>query len=239
MLQHSKPSNGSWILVAKYNWVLNWIRIFTTTVHSIQIHIAFLGGVPSDRHKRFHTMCMIINLTNSSSNLQLFIATVFKVYESEFWRGIGSNINDSPSLTPQIVCKCSAATRVVCASRIPPSTKVYAAECVSKVSRSWESLLYLITMIKSEVWITNHCLGLGYETMVCAICLTIYLWKTVNKKSTPWKFLIASVLLIQNPDSYNALFRTRTTHNLKERWLNTQKHTTSLKISNCGCLIRG
>ena len=33
-------------------------------------------------------------------------------------------------------------------------------------------ILCLIIIIKSEVWIITHCLGLGHETMVCAVCLT-------------------------------------------------------------------
>ena len=32
-------------------------------------------------------------------------------------------------------------------------------------------VLYLIIIIKSEVWPIYHCLGLDYETMVCAVCL--------------------------------------------------------------------
>ena len=38
---------------------------------------------------------------------------------------------------------------------------------------SRECVLYLI-IIKPEVWIINHCLGLGHETMVCAVCLTMF-----------------------------------------------------------------
>ena len=41
---------------------------------------------------------------------------------------------------------------------------------------SWwlrEYTLCLIIIIKSEVWIIIHCLGLGHETMVCAVCLSI------------------------------------------------------------------
>ena len=41
---------------------------------------------------------------------------------------------------------------------------------------SRECVLYLIIIIKPEVWIINHCLGLGHETMVCAVCLTMFLW---------------------------------------------------------------
>ena len=40
----------------------------------------------------------------------------------------------------------------------------------------WENiLLCLIIIIKSEVWTSIHCLGLGHETMVCAVCLFIFL----------------------------------------------------------------
>ena len=44
-----------------------------------------------------------------------------------------------------------------------------------RLSCLWECVLYLIIIIKSEVCIVNHCLGLGHETMVCAACLTMFL----------------------------------------------------------------
>ena len=36
-------------------------------------------------------------------------------------------------------------------------------------------ILCLIIIIKSEVWTITHCLGLGHGTMVCAVCLSIFL----------------------------------------------------------------
>ena len=36
-------------------------------------------------------------------------------------------------------------------------------------------ILCLVIIIKSEVWITTHCLGLGHEIMVSAVCLSIFL----------------------------------------------------------------
>ena len=36
-------------------------------------------------------------------------------------------------------------------------------------------ILCLIIIIKSEGWTITHCLGLGHETMVCAVCLSIFL----------------------------------------------------------------
>ena len=37
-------------------------------------------------------------------------------------------------------------------------------------------ILCLIFIIKSEVWTITHCLGLGHETMVSSVCLSIFLW---------------------------------------------------------------
>ena len=36
-------------------------------------------------------------------------------------------------------------------------------------------ILYLIVIIKPDVWPVCHCLGLSHETMVCAVCLSIFL----------------------------------------------------------------
>ena len=43
---------------------------------------------------------------------------------------------------------------------------------------SWlrEYTLCLIIIIKSEVWTIIHYLGSSHETMVCAVCFSIYLW---------------------------------------------------------------
>ena len=37
-------------------------------------------------------------------------------------------------------------------------------------------ILCLIIIIKSEVWTITHCLGFSHETMVSAVCLSIFLW---------------------------------------------------------------
>ena len=34
----------------------------------------------------------------------------------------------------------------------------------------------LIIITKPDVWTRTDCLGLGHETMVCAVCLSIFLW---------------------------------------------------------------
>ena len=74
--------------------------------------------------------------------------------------------------------------------------QIYFVECVSKIKHIFsviqiyhiwgcvfsvypfplwwlkEYTLCLIIIIKSEVWTIIHCLGLGHETMVCAVCLS-------------------------------------------------------------------
>ena len=37
-------------------------------------------------------------------------------------------------------------------------------------------ILCLIIIIKSDIWTITNCLGLGHETMVCAVCLFVFLW---------------------------------------------------------------
>ena len=46
-------------------------------------------------------------------------------------------------------------------------------------------ILCLIIIIKSEVWTITHCLGLGHETMVSAVCLSIFL---LINSSFEWQF---------------------------------------------------
>ena len=45
----------------------------------------------------------------------------------------------------------------------------------------WYILCRIIIIIKSEVWTITHCLGLGHETMVCTVCLSIFLCKQYIK----------------------------------------------------------
>ena len=36
-------------------------------------------------------------------------------------------------------------------------------------------ILCIIIIIKSKAWTITHCLGLGHETMVCVVCLSMFL----------------------------------------------------------------
>ena len=67
-------------------------------------------------------------------------------------------------------------------------------------------ILCLIIIIKSEVWTVTHCLGLGHETMVCAVCLSIFLWHW----SCPKTVHMAGVLLLRKGWRVCALIRNNT-----------------------------
>ena len=43
------------------------------------------------------------------------------------------------------------------------------------IERIYIYILCLIIIIKSEVWTIAHCLGLGHESVVCAVCLSLFL----------------------------------------------------------------
>ena len=45
-------------------------------------------------------------------------------------------------------------------------------------------ILCHIVIIKSEVWTITLCLGLGHETMVCAVCLSLFLFIIQTKNGS-------------------------------------------------------
>ena len=49
-------------------------------------------------------------------------------------------------------------------------------------------ILCLIIIIKLEVWTITHCLGLGHETMVCIVCLSIFLSNFYEELKYLWKW---------------------------------------------------
>ena len=57
-------------------------------------------------------------------------------------------------------------------------------------------ILCLIIIIKSEVWAITHCLGLGHETMVCAVCLSIYL--SLYLRPCHWKLGIIMMPILSS-----------------------------------------
>ena len=65
-------------------------------------------------------------------------------------------------------------------------------------------ILCFMIIIKSEVWTLTHCLGLGHEIMLCAVCLFIFLWRPpgscrpqMGPMLAPWTLLSGLVIQIQ------------------------------------------
>ena len=57
-------------------------------------------------------------------------------------------------------------------------------------------ILCLIIIIKSEVWTITHYLGLGHETMVCSVCLSIFLWAYIHNQGTIFSNVLCWLYLI-------------------------------------------
>ena len=53
----------------------------------------------------------------------------------------------------------------------------------------WDNiyLLCLIVIIKSEVWTITPCLGLGHETIVSVVCLSLFFWKRSDNIRQKWR----------------------------------------------------
>ena len=106
-----------------------------------------------------------------------------------FWTGVyitSSHSHHCANLSEDIeIIKCLSDIFVECASKIRYVLSVihYTINiwgCVFSVYPfPWwwfrEYMLCLIIIIKSKVWTIIHCSGLGHETMVCAVCLSILL----------------------------------------------------------------
>ena len=93
----------------------------------------------------------------------------------------------------------------------------------------WENIciciyIYILCLIiiKSEVWTISHCLGSGYETMVCAVCLSIFLWRISNPQ-----------LYVQIPNLYSDGFVYHWNGQLK---FSKTKHNAAVFISIGLCL---
>ena len=63
-------------------------------------------------------------------------------------------------------------------------------------------ILCLIIIIKSEVWTITHCLGLGHETMVCAVCLSVFFKLKERKCFNIFCFVIAKKVVILTKKSW-------------------------------------
>ena len=83
----------------------------------------------------------------------------------------------------EIHCKYNDILSSVCL-RISQFSQLYFMQYMGLCVFSWPISLMMIVricvlliIIKSEVWPICHCSGLGHETMVCTVCLSIPLWQ--------------------------------------------------------------
>ena len=75
---------------------------------------------------------------------------------------------------------------------------------------------FSLPIIKSEIWTITHCLGLGHETMVCAVCLSIFLWCI--------KTYTTAYVKIQNHWHYTIDYAKPTAlKSISKRWTNMQE----------------
>ena len=94
-------------------------------------------------------------------------------------------------------------------------------------------VLCLIIIIKSEVWTITHCLGLGHETMVCAVCLSVFLctWFSLCSvllwSETDWSYPYPSGSLHWHWDNH-----TIASMPLKPPWIRRMNHTNALWYYN-------
>ena len=64
----------------------------------------------------------------------------------------------------------------------------------------WKNMIYTLSYYHHQIGSMNHCLGLGHETMVWAVCLSIFLsennfWyqKIISDIRKSWHFLISEI----------------------------------------------
>ena len=70
-------------------------------------------------------------------------------------------------------------------------------------------VLYLMIIIKSEVWSICHCFGLGHETIACAVCLSIFLYITYPSDST-WCNLNSKLAFTHlSPEQFDIIAKTQ------------------------------
>ena len=147
---------------------------------------------------------LLLDLTDHKSILVQVMAWCRQAtthYLSQCW---SRSMSPNGVTRPQWVLICSfIITTLSCICERQPCqgrTMIYFVECVSKIRHILSVIHYtirgavcfqfthfhvmieriyilcLIIIIKSEVWTITHCLGLGHETMVCAVCLFVFLW---------------------------------------------------------------
>ena len=120
----------------------------------------------------FYDVCKWSNTLRSDGHIHLFALNIISLSCRRIWRYWTSKILVRYILS-SVCLRLSQFSQLyfmhymeLCAFSLPISLKVFARIGV----------LYLIIIVKSEVWPICHCLGLGHVTMVWAVCVSIFFW---------------------------------------------------------------
>ena len=81
--------------------------------------------------------------------------------------------------TSKILVMSTVSSVCLTLSQLSHSVMQYMGLCVFSLPLSLVMIvkvcvLHVIIIIKSQVWTICHCLGLGHETIICALCLSMY-----------------------------------------------------------------
>ena len=116
-------------------------------------HHVYITGVSTDGYCQM----LILNWWGLREINQLFISSRY-VITLHIWLGASRMI-----------------TRRVVERIVDLKANAWAAIFVENICREYIALSYYHHPGKSEVWNIIHCLGLGHDTMVCIVCLFIFL----------------------------------------------------------------
>ena len=87
-----------------------------------------------------------------------------------------------------------------------------------------------LIIIKSEVWTINHCVGLGHETMMSAVCLSIFLLNEISGKNVNTDRSINGILLTHISSWWHSVFHIATSYHIIWRYIFISRYNCS---SNC------
>ena len=148
---------------------------FPTCMYHPSYSVTFCIYIPGKPGIRFHFYC-----ANSRIRLGLQIVFVCLYITPSHYHHCAnlSEVIELIKCMSDIFCV-SVWVRLSICSQL--SILQYVGLCVFSSSISFVMIeriyiLRLSIVIKSEVWTIAHCLGLGHETMVCNVCLSIFLF---------------------------------------------------------------
>ena len=166
-----------------------------------------------------HYLCSVYGICKWSDTLVLFVCLQITPSHYHHYANLSEGIELTKMLVGYMLLSVCLRLRQLSHLHFVQYKYFVSSACLILLWWSWECVLYLIVIIKSEVWIIGHCLGLGHETMVYAVCLTMFLSRTSN-------IIISHLTIVQcNPAAW--LHQPKTSY-----LLNTTNHCTITHINS-------